>query len=111
MKLRIDFETPYFGEEMIGSMTPEDLNDFYAEADETDQLNLFFVLEASLHRLLQENRPAEAAHCAFLMAYYVFVPLTPPASGELANYYIDKALELNTISEYQEWKSLIERGN
>lgn len=37
------------------------------------------------------------------MAYYVFVLLTPPASLELAEYYINKALELNETLEYLGW--------
>ena len=51
MKITIDFGHPYFDAETIRCLTPDDLNDFYAEAGEVDQLNLFFVLEASLHRL------------------------------------------------------------
>jgi len=52
-----------------------------------------------------------AAHCAFLMAYYLFIPLTPPASFELAEFYIDRALEWNETPEYREWKKLIDKGN
>ena len=111
MKLTIDFGHPYFVEKIISNITLEDLDDYYVGANEIERLNLFFVLEASLHRLQNENKPDIAARCAFLMAYYVFLPLTPPASYELANYYIDKAIELHPTPEYQKWKGLIEQGN
>ena len=52
-----------------------------------------------------------AARCAFLMAYYLFIPLTPPASVDLAEFYIDRALEWDETPEYREWKSLIDKGN
>ena len=58
-----------------------DLNCFYADASEVDRLNLFFVLEASLHRLQGEERMKTAAYCAFLMAYYLFIALTPRLFG------------------------------
>ncbi len=48
---------------------------------------------------------------AFLMAYYLFLPLTPPASFELAEFYIDRALEWNETPEYRKWKDLINEGN
>ena len=76
-----------------------------------NKLNLFFVLEASLHRFQSDNNTKAAAHCAFLMAYYLFILSTPPASFELAEYYIDKALEWNELPEYQKWKKLIDEGN
>lgn len=64
-----------------------------------------------MHRLHgKENRKA-AARCAFLMAYYLFTPLTPPASHELAEFYISKALEWDEIPEYRQWKEIIDMGN
>ena len=87
------------------------MNDFYAEASEGDRLNLFFVLEASLHRLESGNNVKAAARCAFLMAYYLFVPLTPPASMELAEFYIGKALEWDETPEYRQWKAMIDERN
>lgn len=111
MKIRITFERPYFEEETILALTPQDLDDFYAEANEVDRLNLFFMLEASLHRLQTKDRRKAAARCAFLIAYYLFVPLTPPASLELAGFYIDKALEWEDTPEYRQWKKIMEEGN
>ena len=105
MKLTVDFDHPYFEENKILSIMPRDLDDYYAEAGEIDQLNLYFVLEASLYRLQKRKRSVAAAHCAFLLAYYVFVALTPPAAEELANAYIDKALAWNETQEYQAWKT------
>ena len=81
MKITIDFGHPYFEEEVLLGLTQDDLNCFYADASEVDRLNLFFVLEASLHRFQGEERMKTAAYCAFLMAYYLFIALTPPAQG------------------------------
>ena len=66
MKITIDFGHPYFEEEVLLGLTPDDLNCFYADASEVDRLNLFFVLEASLHRLQGKERMKTAAYCAFL---------------------------------------------
>lgn len=111
MKIAIDFGHPYFEETAIFRLGLGDLDDFYRDADEVDQLNLFFVLEASLHRFQSEHREKAAARCAFLMAYYLFTPLTPPASWELAEFYINRAIEWAETPEYREWKELIDRGN
>lgn len=111
MKIKIDFDCPYFDEKTIFDLTPDDLNHFYTEENEVNRLNLFFVLEASLHRCQSENSMKAAARCAFLMAYYLFVPLTPPASFALAEFYIDKALEWDETPEYSRWKKLIDEGN
>lgn len=74
MKIKINFEHPYFDEETIFELTLHDLDCFYAEENEVNRLNLFFVLEASLHRFQMETNMKTAARCAFLMAYYLFVP-------------------------------------
>ena len=111
MKITIDFGHPYFDAETIWCLTPDDLNDFYAEAGEVDRLNLFFVLEASLHRLQGGKDGKAAARCAFLMAYYLFIALTPPASFELAEFYIDRALEWDETPEYRHWRETIDVGN
>ncbi len=111
MKIKIDFEHPYFEEKTIFELDLNDLNSFYQMENEVNQLNLFFVLEASLHRFQRENKVKAAARCAFLMAYYLFTPLTPPASFELAEFYIDRALEWNETPEYREWKKIIDKGN
>ena len=64
-----------------------------------------------LHKLQGKNRAKAVARCALLMAYYLFIPLTPPASYELAEFYIDKALELDERPEYRQWKKVIDEGN
>ena len=111
IKINIDFEHPYFDEKTIFELTPADLNDFYTDESEVNRLNLFFVLEASLHKFQRGNSVKAAARCAFLMAYYLFIPLTPPASFELAEFYIDRALEWDETPEYSQWKKLIDQGN
>ncbi len=55
MKITIDFGHPYFEENVLLGLTPDDLNCFYGDASEVDRLNLFFVLEASLHRFQGER--------------------------------------------------------
>ena len=67
--------------------------------------------EASFRRHLEAGRAELSAHLAFLTAYYLFTPLTPPASWELATYYIREALRLHPAQEYREWCALIEKGN
>ena len=111
MKITIDFGHPYFEEEVLLGLTQDDLNYFYADASEVDRLNLFFVLEASLHRFQGKERMKTAAYCAFLMAYYLFIALTPPASFELAEFYIDRALEWDETPEYRRWKAIIDEEN
>lgn len=111
MKIAINFEHPYMDEKTIEKLTIDDLDCFYTDTDEVNCLNLFFILEASLHRLRSKGNWKVAARCSFLMAYYLFVPLTPPASHELAEFYIDKALEWDDMSEYRQWKEIIDRGN
>ena len=81
------------------------------DENEGNRLNLFFMLEATLHRFEKENRLKAAARCAFLMAYYLFNPLTPPASFELAEFYIDRAIEWDETPEYSRWKRTIDQGN
>lgn len=111
MKLAIDFGRSVFDEETAKAMTAADLDSFYASAGEVDQLNLFFQLEASFHRYLAEGKRELAARLAFLAAYYLFTPLTPPASQELALYYIGEAVRLDPRREYREWLALMEQGN
>ena len=111
MKIKIDFSHPYFDENTVFTLTVDDLNRFYADENEINRLNLFFVLEASPHRFQSEKNREAAARCAFLMAYYLFIPLTPPASFELAEFYIDRALEWDERPEYRQWKRNIDKGN
>lgn len=111
MRIAIDFEHPYLEEETVLALEPRDLDRFYHDENEVNRLNLFFVLEATLHRLEGERKAEAAARCAFLMAYYLFTPLTPPASLELAAHYIDRALKWHETPEYQAWRALIDRGN
>lgn len=111
MKLTIDFGNPVFDKTTAEAMTPSDLDDFYASSGEIDQLNLFFQLEASYHHHREVGRDPLAAHLAFLTAYYLFTPLTPPASYDLALHYIGEAIRLDPLPEYFEWQALIQKGN
>lgn len=52
-----------------------------------------------------------AAHASFLIAYYLFILLTPPGSAQLALHYINQAITLNPLPLYSEWLALIEKGN
>lgn len=109
--LKIDFGNPIIGEHEVMEISLSTLDDFYVKADEVDKFNLFFVLLASLHHYLDKADRIKAAHLSFLTAYYLFTPLTPPASYSLALHYIEKAISLNPIDTYREWLSIIEKGN
>ena len=111
MNIQISFDHPYFDEETILAMTLQDLDCFYGAENEVNRLNLFFMLEASLHKFQAANRREAAARCAFFMAYYLFIALTPPASCELAAFYIDQALDLDDTPEYRQWQKSIAEGN
>lgn len=50
MKIKIDFRRPYFDEETIFKLSLNDLDDFYTDENDVNRLNLFFVLEATLHK-------------------------------------------------------------
>ena len=73
--------------------------------------NLFFLLLNSCHRYLDRGERERAARLCFLMAYYLFVPLTPPGSQPLAMHYIRRAVELHPLEEYRKWQAWMERGN
>ena len=111
MKMKIDFGEPIIAASDVMSLMPTDLNDFYAEASDLDKSNLFFVLLASAQHDEDKKDKEKAAHVYFLTAFYLFVPLTPPGSCMLALHYINKALVLNPLPEYQEWFGLIQKGN
>lgn len=108
MKIVIDFGHPYFEESTIFELWLKDLEDFYVHANKVNQLNLFFVLEVSLYRFQSENNKKAAAHCAYLMSYYIIILLELPALYEFGEYYIDKALEWNETPQYRKWKNFID---
>lgn len=111
MKLAIDFGDPVFPKEAVLSITPNDLDEFYVAASDFDKSNLFFMLLTSLHHYEGGGDARRAAHLSFLIAYYLFITLTPPGSFDLAMHYIGKAISLNPIPEYEEWLGLIKKGN
>ena len=111
MKIRIDFDEPIIKNDEMVDIQPEDLDDFYLNASDFDKNNLFFVLLASLHYYEDTDDTVKAAHLSFLTAYYLFISLTPPGSFNLALHYINKAISLNHLAEYDEWLALIEKGN
>ena len=108
MFIEIRFDDPFLPREQIPGLQTKDLDDFYVAASETDRLNLFFVLLNTLHRAEDDGEKKEAAHLSFLTAYYLFVPLTPPGSAELALHYIRKAAALDPRLEYGEWLERIQ---
>ena len=111
MKLTINWSEPVLPEEDIPQITPSDLNDFYVSASDLDKSNLFFVLLTSCHHHLDHGRDQTAAHLCWLMAYYLFVALTPPGSLELALHYIRRSIALDPREEYVQWRELIKKGN
>lgn len=109
MRLTINWNDPILPASEILSINLDDLDSFYTAASETDRLNLFFILLATCHA--QAADPEKAAHLCFLMAYYLFITLTPPGAQQLALSYIRRAMELNPKEEYKTWLTLIEKGN
>lgn len=111
MKINISFDEPIICKEKILDIRPSDLDDFYSTASVCEKDNLFFVLLASIHHYEDSGDHIEAAHLNFLAAYYLFVALTPPGSSHLALHYINRAISLNHLAEYDEWLALIKKGN
>lgn len=111
MVIVIDFEKPIIESNIVLEIVPKDLDDFYKTSSDFDKSNLFFVLLNSLHFYEGNGNTRKAAHLCFLIAYYLFVSLTPPGSCDLALHYINKAILLNPISEYNKWLELIKKGN
>ncbi|MFY0389920.1 hypothetical protein ACOMD2_14585 [Hominicoprocola fusiformis] len=111
MVLKIDWSTPVIPKDIIMQIQPPDLEDFYLKADSYDKSNLFFVFLTSFYHYSDVKNIKEAAHLSFLMAYYLFMTLTPPGSMTLALHYIKQAISLNPLEEYKEWLHLIEKGN
>ena len=102
MNLKIDFSDPIIQKDDVLEITTKTLDSFYTSSKELDQLNLFFILFASLHYHIDQS---------FLLAYYLFVPLTPPASCSLALHYIKKAISLHNTPTYEQWLDIIKKGN
>ena len=111
MKLTIDFGEPILAEENILAISPRDLNDFYADATDFDKNNIFFMMLTSLQYFEEKKDYRKAAHLSFLIAYYLFIDLTPPGSCQLALHYINHAVSLFPSKEYREWLELIKKGN
>lgn len=111
MDIQINFSKPLLERNQIPELQTEDLNRFYASATEVDRLNLFFVLLNTLQSMEHDPEPVLEARLCFLMAYYLFVPLTPPGSCTLALHYMRRAMDLHPLPEYQEWLCLMEKGN
>ena len=111
MILKINWQEPTIQENDVMQIQPTNLDDFYATADSFDRTNLFFVLLTSFHHYFDKGEQGKAAHLSFLMAYYLFIALTPPGSWKLAVHYINQAISLNPLDEYKEWLPLIEKGN
>ena len=111
MNINIDFSKPILSPESALALQPTNLNEFYAGAGDFDKSNLFFVLLTSMHHYQDKGDTLRAGHLCFLLAYYLFVPLTPPGSALLALHYIRKAIQYNDLPEYRQWLELIQKGN
>lgn len=109
--MKIDFSEPIICKEKVLAISPTDLDDFYLTASDYDKSNLFFVLLTSILHYEDSGDTVEAAHLNFLAAYYLFSALTPPGALNLALHYINRAISLNHLAEYDEWFDLIKKGN
>lgn len=111
MTVTIDWGEPVIRVDDVLRLQPNDLDTFYIGASDCDKANLFFVLLTSFHEYSRRGDCERAAHLSFLMAYYLFVALTPPGSSQLAMHYIRQAVSLCPLAQYREWLPLIEGGN
>lgn len=78
---------------------------------QTQTKPIFFMLLATAQYSLDIGYKKEAAHLNYLIAYYFFTALTPPASDILAKHYIKSAIDLNPLPRYMEEAAFIENGN
>ncbi len=109
--MRVKFDEQIIGKDNVLEIGSRDLDDYYASASDIDRSNFFFVLLTSLHYYEENGDTVRAAHLSFLVAYYVFTPLTPPGSYRLALHYMDKAISLYPLPEYKEWLAVMKKGN
>ena len=105
------FGHPILSQEEAESLHPRNLNDLCTSTEELDEINFFFMLLASYHHHLGRGRRELAAHLAFLMAYDLFILITPLSSCPLSLHYIRQAIALNPLEDYLEWERLIQQGN
>ena len=105
------FGHPILSQEEAESLHPCNLNDLCTSTEELDEINFFFMLLASYHHHLGRGRRELAAHLAFLMAYDLFILITPLSSCPLSLHYIRQAIALNPLEDYLEWERLIQQGN
>lgn len=111
MIIEIDFSRPYINEKTAESLTVDDLYDSYEKYTETDQANLYFVMLNSAIYFEKNEKNTTAAHMYYLIAYYLFDMLTPPASCDLACLYAEKAVHLDRCMEYEaEYRRMLQ-GN
>lgn len=111
MTLSINWGEPIIPESGVLQIQPSDLDDFYAAASDFDKSNIFFVLLTSFYHYHDNAEREKAAHLSFLIAYYLFITLTPPGSCQLASHFINQAVALNPLEMYLEWVPLIKKGN
>jgi hypothetical protein len=111
MKIKIDFGTPFIPEEDVLSVTVNDICAQYVKSTVYDQFNIFFVLLTTFHMCEDKGERVLAAHVAYLASYYLFLPLTPPGSMELALHYAKKAMELDPSDFYAQWIEAVLEGN
>ncbi|OYO59730.1 hypothetical protein C8E03_11759 [Lachnotalea glycerini] len=105
------FESEVIPINLITQLTEKELDDLYSSNDETLQFNVFFILLNEYHYLKKEKAKEELAHVCYLLSYYLFIPLTPPHSEELALAYAEEALNYSENSKYAEWIEEVKRGN
>lgn len=97
--------------ENIFELTENILDDLYANSNETNQFNIFFHLQNEYFYLKNNNNIKELAYICYLISYYIFHPLTPPHSEELALAYAEMALELDNNTKYKDWIEEVKEGN
>ena len=88
LKTVLDYENPTLSEENVRKISINALNDFYGETQNSyKQYDVFFVLLSSLNYYLDVVEKEIAAKLSYLIAYYLFIALTPISYLELALHY------------------------
>ncbi|KYH34540.1 hypothetical protein CLTEP_14680 [Clostridium tepidiprofundi DSM 19306] len=111
IKKYFDYYSTVIPIEKVMELSENDLDDLYANSEEVDRMNVFFHLFNEYIYLKQQDAKKETAHICYLISYYVFHPLTPPHSENIALEYAKKAIQYDNDIKYNDWIKEVMRGN
>lgn len=111
IKKYINYDNYIIPVDKIMQLSITDLEDLYNQEDTFYKYNIFFILLNEYIILKEQKLVDELAHVCYLLSYYLFIPLTPPASEELAEFYAKEAIYYNGIDKYKDWLKYLKEGN